>query len=346
MNGKERKRGKKSRKTNKRFRQIIWAVLIFAGILAAGGAVSVDGMEYGGFDVDIGSGESWEYPSDWESSQGNNGQGDSIQGNSSLWDSSQWDYSQWDDYYSGENVQNNPYLPYEGDTQGNYYAPYEGGGQVNPYGQPGSYGQMDIWQGQTLYPQEDQMWTGQPETQQWENQQSVTRHESETEQNTSPNENTQAAGNQEESTNVPAEPTPSVKPKPTSVPSTAEGKRKLTPTPVPNITASGRGSEEDSHSFTYYNKRKEREEPADSIDDSIIFFHEKQPPRNKLPEVQVKAQGAVQILSIHYNGRECSWHWEDDTIVLEEVAGEKENSIEILAVTEKGKLAVMKPWIF
>lgn len=350
MNGK-----KENHKMIKKYGKIVWTAFIFLAILAAGGAVSVEGMEFGGFDVDVGSGQSWEYPSDWDSFQendiqgsdiqgsdvqGSNVQGNSGQGSEIREDAFPWASSQWGNGQNNGGSQN-----YDNDWQGGVYGESDAYGEWNPYTQPGPYGQPDVQQqGQILYPQEAQAWAQQPEKPQ----------QTDTENNIRQEGNAHRVENQGAQEKLPVEPTPSMILTPAVSPVSAEEKGQCTPasTPVPDKsrkpeqTAFAKENDEVNQSFTYYNKKKGGEASEDDVDDSITFHHDLRPQNEGLPEVYVKSQGTVQILSVHFNGEECSWHWKEDVLVLDKAAEGKDNRIEILAVSEKGKLAVMEPWIF
>lgn len=66
----------------------------------------------------------------------------------------------------------------------------------------------------------------------------------------------------------------------------------------------------------------------------------------KYPEIHIISQGSVQVLSLRLNKMECPWHWEGDRICLERGGEKDENTVELLVISQGGKLVKMSPWIF
>ena len=85
---------------------------------------------------------------------------------------------------------------------------------------------------------------------------------------------------------------------------------------------------------------------AHAKDEPVTFQCTQNPDNSHIPQIQILSQGSVQILSVCLNGTECPWHWEEDKVVSDTEADGDQNKIELLAVSQGGKLIKMDPWIF
>ena len=85
---------------------------------------------------------------------------------------------------------------------------------------------------------------------------------------------------------------------------------------------------------------------AHAKDEPVTFQCTQNPDNPHIPQIQILSQGSVQILSVCLNGTECPWHWEEDKVVSDTEADGDQNKIELLAVSQGGKLIKMDPWIF
>lgn len=81
-------------------------------------------------------------------------------------------------------------------------------------------------------------------------------------------------------------------------------------------------------------------------DESVEFKCTQNPDNSHIPQVQIISKGSVQVLSFRLNGTECPWHWEGDWIVPEVAIDGDTNKIELLVVSQGGKLIKMEPWSF
>ena len=86
----------------------------------------------------------------------------------------------------------------------------------------------------------------------------------------------------------------------------------------------------------------------DSIDvkDEAVKFHCTQNTDSfHTPRIQIISRGSVQILSFRLNKTECPWHWEGDWIIPD-TEDENVKEIELLVISQGGKLIKMNPRIF
>lgn len=58
---------------------------------------------------------------------------------------------------------------------------------------------------------------------------------------------------------------------------------------------------------------------------------------SEIPRLFVQTEGGFHILSIRVNGLECSYHWEEDRIILEQDISNTENVIEVIALCQEGE---------
>ena len=80
-------------------------------------------------------------------------------------------------------------------------------------------------------------------------------------------------------------------------------------------------------------------------DESVKFYCTQNTDSSHTPQIQIISQGSVQILSFRLNKTECLWHWEGDKIIPE-TEDKNVKEIELLVISQGGKLIKMDPWIF
>ena len=82
-------------------------------------------------------------------------------------------------------------------------------------------------------------------------------------------------------------------------------------------------------------------------DESVKFYCTQNTDSSHTPQIQIISKGSVQILSFRINGTECPWHWEGDWIIPDtEDENVKVKEIELLVISQGGKLIKMNPRIF
>lgn len=81
-------------------------------------------------------------------------------------------------------------------------------------------------------------------------------------------------------------------------------------------------------------------------DETVEFQCTQNPGNSHIPQIQIISKGSVQVLSFRMNGTESPWHWEKDWIVSDAAVNGDANKVELLVVSQGGKLIKMEPWIF
>lgn len=82
------------------------------------------------------------------------------------------------------------------------------------------------------------------------------------------------------------------------------------------------------------------------VKDEAVKFHCTQNTDSfHTPRIQIISRGSVQILSFRLNKTECPWHWEGDWIIPD-TEDENVKEIELLVISQGGKLIKMNPQIF
>ena len=132
--------------------------------------------------------------------------------------------------------------------------------------------------------------------------------------------------------------TPVPTPKPTKHPKPTKTS-KSTQTPTPKLSKKK-------------NKKKQnKEDQGDTAeythvkDESVKFYCTQNTDSSHTPQIQIISQGSVQILSFRLNKTECPWHWEGDRIIPE-TEDKNVKEIDVLVISQGGKLIKMDPWIF
>ena len=82
---------------------------------------------------------------------------------------------------------------------------------------------------------------------------------------------------------------------------------------------------------------------AHAKDEPVTFQCTQNPDNPHTPQIQIISQGSVQILSVRLNGIECLWHWEENCIIPDTVISDNTNKIELLVISQGGKLIKMNP---
>ena len=154
-------------------------------------------------------------------------------------------------------------------------------------------------------------------------------------------------------TSIPA-PTPksTKNPKPTKTPKSTQ-----TPTPKPSkkknkkkqnkAKKTEKENKNTGNSKVFQNKEKQGDtvEYTRVKDEAVKFYCTQNTDSSHTPQIQIIAQGSVQILSFRLNKTECPWHWEGDRIIPE-TEDKNVKEIELLVISQGGKLIKMDPWIF
>ena len=151
--------------------------------------------------------------------------------------------------------------------------------------------------------------------------------------------------------------TPMPTPQPTKNPkSTKTPKPTQTPTPKPsqkkNKKKQNKAKKIENKSTDNSKELQNTDAQLDTVkyahakDEPVTFQCTQNPDNPHIPQIQILSQGSVQILSVCLNGTECPWHWEEDKVVSDTEADGDQNKIELLAVSQGGKLIKMDPWIF
>ena len=81
-------------------------------------------------------------------------------------------------------------------------------------------------------------------------------------------------------------------------------------------------------------------------DESVEFQCTQNPDNFHIPQIQIISKGSVQVLSFRLNGIECPWHWKEDRVVSDIAVNHNVGKIELLVISQGGKLIKMDPWIF
>lgn len=146
-------------------------------------------------------------------------------------------------------------------------------------------------------------------------------------------------------------PQPTKNPKPTKTPKPTQ-----TPTPKPskkkNKKKQNKVKKIENKSTDNFKELQNTDAQLDTVkyahakDEPVTFQCTQNPDNSHIPQIQILSQGSVQILSVCLNGTECPWHWEEDKVVSDTEADGDQNKIELLAVSQGGKLIKMNPRIF
>lgn len=81
-------------------------------------------------------------------------------------------------------------------------------------------------------------------------------------------------------------------------------------------------------------------------DAAVVFLHERKIRERDYPSITLKSSGSVQILSFRINDRECAWHWENNRIIADTPVRKGDYQIELLVLSQGGKMVYMDPWKF
>lgn len=85
---------------------------------------------------------------------------------------------------------------------------------------------------------------------------------------------------------------------------------------------------------------------AHTKDEPVKFQCTQNSDDSHIPQIQIISKGSVQILSFRINETECPWHWEEDRIIPDAAINDDTNKIELLVISQGGKLIEMTPWSF
>lgn len=272
---------------------------VFAGGvfgMVALAAVSVRAMEFGGFDVEIGTGEY---------------QGNGFQEPSYPWKEEETNPG---NVWEGET---------EGDFSGNTSLPSEG--SWNGIGDPWNPGIEGNISGSGDFFQEN----NRPVFQIPESIPSTLPEQGEPPVWETPREGKEEPGQTALPTlSVTPEPSPFPDPTPSASPTPcASPTPEATVTPIPTPMNTPPAEEP----FQYYRKKKKSSERAE---ESVTEFIFKAPSGVKRAEIRVRAKGWIRILSLRLNGKEVPWHWEKESLVLEEEKIPKASEIQIMLTAE------------
>lgn len=147
-------------------------------------------------------------------------------------------------------------------------------------------------------------------------------------------------------------PKPAKNPKPTKTPKSTQP-----PTPKPskkkNKKKQNKAKKTEKENKNTGNSKvfQNKENQGDTVEythvkDEAVKFHCTQNTDSfHTPRIQIISRGSVQILSFRLNKTECPWHWEGDWIIPD-TEDENVKEIELLVISQGGKLIKMNPWIF
>ena len=147
-------------------------------------------------------------------------------------------------------------------------------------------------------------------------------------------------------------PKPAKNPKPTKTPKSTQP-----PTPKPskkkNKKKQNKAKKTEKENKNTGNSKvfQNKENQGDTVEythikDEAVKFHCTQNTDSfHTPRIQIISRGSVQILSFRLNKTECPWHWEGDWIIPD-TEDENVKEIELLVISQGGKLIKMNPQIF
>lgn len=147
-------------------------------------------------------------------------------------------------------------------------------------------------------------------------------------------------------------PKPAKNPKPTKTP-------KSTQPPTPKLSKKKNKKKQNKAKKTEKENKntgnskvfQNKENQGDTVEythvkDEAVKFHCTQNTDSfHTPRIQIISRGSVQILSFRLNKTECPWHWEGDWIIPD-TEDENVKEIELLVISQGGKLIKMNPRIF
>lgn len=114
------------------------------------------------------------------------------------------------------------------------------------------------------------------------------------------------------------------------------------PTPVPSFIPTPFPTKKEESVNIKKNLELSKPEKDSSVDMEVDFCVE----MTAVPVIHLTAKCCVQVLSLRLNEKECPWHWEKNSICLEQSGEDGENKIELLVILQGNKLVKMTPWIF
>ena len=145
-------------------------------------------------------------------------------------------------------------------------------------------------------------------------------------------------------------PKPAKNPKPTKTPKSTQP-----PTPKPskkkNKKKQNKAKKTENKNIGNSKVFQNKENQGDTVEythvkDEAVKFHCTQNTDSfHTPRIQIISRGSVQILSFRLNKTECPWHWEGDWIIPD-TEDENVKEIELLVISQGGKLIKMNPQIF
>ena len=108
-----------------------------------------------------------------------------------------------------------------------------------------------------------------------------------------------------------------------------------------------KGNKNTGNSKVFQNKENQGDtvEYTHVKDEAVKFHCTQNTDSFHTPRIQIISRGSVQILSFRLNKTECPWHWEGDWIIPD-TEDENVKEIELLVISQGGKLIKMNPRIF
>ena len=282
-------------------------------------------MQMGGFDIDVGNGEnsSWQ----WHEEQ--------------QWNQSSWENTWENNWQTGDNTSETPTQNDQIQNNGYQYDSDTGNGiqdniqQWNGVQQNNNVQSNNAWNNNSAGNNQSQTGNNMQATSQTDNESTVKMPE-----NPAPT-----------STPVPT-PKPTKHPKPTKTP-------KSTQTPTPKLSKKKNKKKQNKAKKTEKENTKtdnskvlqNKEDQGNTAeythvkDEFVKFYCTQDTDSSHTPQIQIISQGSVQILSFRLNKTECPWHWEGDRIIPE-TEDKNVKEIDVLVISQGGKLIKMDPWIF
>lgn len=280
-------------------------------------------MQMGGFDIDVGNGEnsSWQ----WHEQQ--------------QWNQSSWENTWENNRQTGDNTSETPVQNDQAQDNGYQYDSDIGNGTQD---------NIQQWDG---VQQDNTDWN---EGSQWSNDSNQSQADNNM-QTTSRTDNESDVKMPENllptSTPVPT-PKPTKNPKPTKTPKSTQTR---TPKSLKkkNKKKQNKAKKTEKENTKTDNSKvlQNREDQGNTAeythvkDKAVKFYCTQNTDSSHTPQIQIISQGSVQILSFRLDGTECPWHWEGDRIIPE-TEDENVKEIDVLVISQGGKLIKMDPWIF
>lgn len=264
-------------------------------------------MQMGGFDIDVGSGESGNWQ--WQEEQ-------------------HWNQSSWENtWQTGDNTSETP--AQNNQTQDNGY-------QSDPDTGNGIQDNIQQWNDT---PQSSTDWNNGGQwnnNSQWYNN---SQSNNSTQNSNNIQDNNSAWNNQSQTDNGMQTTSQTGK----STVKTPE-ETSLTSTPVPTPKPSSNKKKQNKAKKTDNSKELQNQDgQMDTVkythvkDEPVEFHYKQNPDKPCTPQIQIISQGSVQILSFRLDGTECPWHWEEDWIIAD-IEDNNVEEIELLAISQGGKL--------